>query len=1523
MNDVLDLSADVDENEPETAARAKAGAVGKYKTPLEMVKGALYGVVLNTHALFRLGVLGSLLNDAMFTKFGTTNIGGVINYDLSDYTKEYAINRIRDQMNINPGDGGKKPIIISFYDSLSNIADEIIDDMLDSLPKAVRDKKGMDFEAYLDAVSGLNVAPSVSAVLSPAIDTNKDVYFDFLKDFVKFKLYATKVPFNEGAGMSTLEFKFAIELDGTLYNEIVDADEFSPYLVYLWVNNSLMNTSRRGIQVIDPRKVAKHKDSILKLGPIRPKVNKEGFCIHGSGTPMYIPPDLDVIEKYMKIANSCIDEDGNFIRNDLVEKHNLGNALLYVDWVNDILAYTSPTGILNTFNLGNVAPLDKHNEWMFLNTPIYHPNLTRIMRVIQESLNALEDPAQAEKYVASTSAKKILQEKTPEQIYQEVVIRLASISSQDATLANLCGYQLEGKYEEFPDGIAHIRALGALIRHLGHVVSQDKTALKVPHSMANAGVLNRIIGFEYLLRAVDKYKAEDLVPLKEAYDKEHAKAKLDYTKREIDIPNIMVTDEPGRGLTGLLPHQGLLATSIMQTPMHSIKAVDTGGGKTILTLLASIFGIVNMKTIPMIMTKSRLIKGTVTEINSVCQGKMNAMPFTPLILRRMGRRAGIKTFAKFLEWYKALPPNTVLVSSYTAMASRRKIYEDLSVINGFGDAPVYTTQFLLIVKLLGIRIIEGDESTMIKNPDSARSRNSYAVFSHADARSIASGTLVSNTINDLVGQTRAISPYIFGDNVEAFANTYKVSLGIINDESAGIIKGRLRSTTAYYEAQKESWSYMLPVKEDEIRFARMTELQSEFYDILMNEALLMMLEAEKKKDKKDKNADADDDEDEEDDDDEDDDDDPEAEDNAFIAKAKVYLQNVEAFLVAPDSNEQYVRWEKRPNGEDLVSPKVRLADKLITEHLAKHAGNLKQNKIMIFGWNKVASEHFMRHSQYAKQTLHYTAGNEEVVRNFANNENVVLMCADETSLREGENLQMTSLILRQQSVWAPGDHEQAVARMYRPDPRGRYNRESVQHIWLMNEKSNGGLTLDGSKMARLTSKFVSNARFRYEGRPEWRRVSAEFDDLKMIKMNLQLIFYTPKEDMIPYWGSWKTFTEWETQLNTASKISAARDLEAKTGETLLDANGKIIDINQFIRLAMYKVTSTKDIPGSKRVFMPLIPNAIPPDPDNWGFKVMGQQEVPVGTVVYTEFGPGIIVGVTARGAKVQLADGAKIGFKKGDILLVNPKRYKEFAEIVKNPSRWRDESFTPFGKGKTAKAAPVADEEEVIDSLEEDDITEDDEDSDELDVITGMINGWPALLIMNDMPRLKQIKGWNRVDPFISVGFRNWTVAEKFLDQLDGKMAIPDKVHTRLMEEMKMIREGKAMRLGTQIDMGSFRDFFRMQHKKLGKDKNNRYILHPYWIASETDIKLAFDINSHEQTFVSWLVRQGSLQPALTVKKNETFWINTFTSIREATDDMENLRQLGDIDEAGLKSDLAELKKDIQLLKRPRSKPRL
>lgn len=1503
----------------EVAAPRKLRGDKQYGSPLAFVREGFHSIVMNAHPLFRLLIMGALLNNKTFETFESTNIAGVMGYDFSGFTANVTAARIREIMEVSPGNGNSKPIRVSFTEQLTNLPDELVNKFFDTLTK--EQTKGLPLSKMFDVIEGIGISPSVQSALAPSFETFKERFLDQLDDFVDFTMAFKRESFNEATKTSNINFVFHIDIDGSAYPELVQSDDFSPYLVYLWVNNSL-KSNRVVDKIFDPRLVSVHQRAILKFGDIRPKVNKDGFAIWGNGAPIYIPPQLDLTEQFVKKADTCVDENGNFQRSMIAEEYQLANKIIYVDWVNDVMAYTTATGILETINLGNVAPLDPASEYSFLSTPVKSQEIVDIMKALTNSLAEMDDAEEAVKYTTNEEVKKLLRDVPPVKLYTDIVSpSVAGVT--DVTLMHLAGGQLSD-LEDYPHVANVCRAIKCLFIHLNRKRAKDPTALKIPSNFQSQGILYRLIGLEYVLQAMEKYDDKKIETIRKEWAIDRENSKVDRTQHSFDIPNIKV----GKGgLTGLLPHQGRILTSGIKTPRQMILPVQTGGGKTILTTIIAIFGAKNLKSIPMILTKGNLIKGTITEINGISGGKINAIPLTPVVLRRMARRGGIKTFKQFLAWYKSLPPNTIFVSSYTAFASRKRIYEDLSTVPGFGDNHVFTTQFLMIIKILGIRMIIGDESHMIKNPASARSRNSYAIFSHADSRGIASGTIVSNTVNDLVGQTRAISPAIFGDDPERFADMYGVTKGIIkSDKDATVIKDRLRATTAYHEATREDWSYMLPIKFDEILFARMTEKQTEFYNILMQEAYLMLAAADKSK-KKVKAEDDEEEDDEEEDDEDEDDEEGDAEENALIAKAKVHLQKVEAFLVAPDENEQYMAWEKKPDGADLVSPKVRLAEEILDAHFALNKNDLKNNKVIVFGWNKVASKHFVRHSKYGSKFLHYTAGDEEVVRQYEKDDTVVGMVADENSLREGFNLQMTSLILRQQSVWSPGDHEQAVARMYRPDPRGKYNRETVRHVWLMNETYNGDVTLDGVKMARLASKFVSNARLTYEGRHEWKRVSHEFDELKMLKMNLAVIFDTRKDDLLSYFGAWKTFVDWENDINVAAKRRLAQQLEAQYNVTLINDKQQIIDINQFVELAMSEITSTSDIPGSRRVFTPLVPNAIPADPKGWGFAVMGSQDVPVGTVVYTEYGPAVITAVLTRGVKCRIFDGRIIGFKRGDILLVSPNKYKQFSAIVKDPTKWREEAFHPMGvkNVKRAKEEELEDDEEVIEGLEdEEDIEEDEDDLIDVDVMAGIVNGWPSLIIDEDIDELKGLDGWNRVDAFTSVGFRSWAAAEKFIEILDDKAYIPPKVHERLLEEMEQIREGKQMKLGKQINMGDFRNFFIAQRKKLGRSKDKRVVVNPYWIVNELDVKMAFDTDSHESAFISWLRKVKDKIPGVTkVNNNDPFWINIFNSTAEAIRDIENLKKIAEIDERSLKDDLADIKKDVMALRKPRSRPKM
>ena len=1517
----------VENTEEQNAGLEQAAAVrGKtsYATPLEQIKQGFYFVVLHSHAAFRTAMVSSLLNEKALETLETSDVGEAMNFDLLAFSDAVVINKLREWLKFRPGNGTDKPFEIVFDEVFYNIDTEIVKKIISYMPKDAL--KGMPLDKFISAIEKFGVSNVISSQLESTLETLKEKYIDPLSDVVEFIIKVERLTYNDQTKTDSLIFNFSIRVDGSVYKELVQADKFEPYLLYLWLMNTLtVQGDRRGVKIVSPRFVASHNKAMQKFGLVRPKVNENGFAMHGSGVPMLIPPNLNLVDKFLDAANSSINDDGSF-DSEMLTQQGFRNVVIYTDWVNDIMAYISNTGRLETINLGQVHPLDKATEYMFLTTPIQSPAMRRFINTLSSSINAL-DANNAVKYTDNLEAKQVLQTTPPDKIFMDVVLRTAGENDQDVRLMHLAGYAIDRDFGDDPRRAANIRALRALFRLLYETAKTDADAIVIADSYKSLGLLFRLIGTEYLIQTFAKSTEDRVAKLKESFDAERKKADIDFNKRSFDIPNIVL----GKGFQGLLPHQGRILSSTEKTPSTMMLPVQTGGGKTILSAATAIKAIENLNTIPMITTKGNLVRGTITELNAITEGKINAIPLRPATIRQLRRQTDIKTFARFLEWYKALPPNTILVNAYTDFASRRKLFDDLDTVDGFGDAPVHTTQYLLIIKLLGIRVFIGDESHMIKNPESARSRNSYTAFSQGDVRALMSGTMVSNTVIDLVGQARAASPYIFGDDANQFAENYGVSTGLITDEDASIIKTRLRSTTAYHEATREDWSFMLPQRADDILFAQLTPKQQEFYDVLMQEAYLIMLEEEKNKKKKKKASDdsESDDDDEDEDEEEDDEDESDDEDGALIAKAKTHLQKVESFLVAPDMNEQYMtfrgvpgksNYTSSPDGEDLVSPKVRLADKLIEEHYNKNKNDLAQNKIIVFGWNRAASQHFMKYSRFASKALHYTAGDLEVARRFENDPSAWLMVADEGSVREGFNWQMTSLILRQQSVWAPGDHEQTLARMYRPDPRGKYNRERVRHLWLMVQLSNGQPSLDGVKMARLVSKTISNARLTYEGRIEWRRVSATFDDMKLLKMNLDLIFNAKREDIEPYFGNWEEFIRWENENNRDAKRRLAAKLEAQTGETLVDSKGNILDINKFIKAAMYEVTSSKDLKGSKRVWVPWTAGAIPADPMNWGFKVMGNQNVPVGTAVYTQFGPGIIEGILTKGVKVRLYDGRVIGMKKNVIMLVNESRYPDLVKIVKDPTKWREHAVDVWGvKGNAKRPENPVEEEEVIQNLDDE---AEQTDLLDFDIVATIINGWPALLVQDDIPQLKTVSDWYRVDPFLTVSFRTWAHLDKFIDLLDSKVFIPADVIDQIDTEIEMFKTGKALTLTKQIPQASVRQFFREQHKKNGKTKDGKSIVKPYLFAIEREIKLAFDIDSHDPRVINWLMRAKEKVPGVkSVKKNGAVWINTFNKASEAFDDVKALQSLTKVDLKKLRADLVDVRDEIADLKKSRSKP--
>jgi hypothetical protein len=192
---------------------------------------------------------------------------------------------------------------------------------------------------------------------------------------------------------------------------------------------------------------------------------------------------------------------------------------------------------------------------------------------------------------------------------------------------------------------------------------------------------------------------------------------------------------------------------------------------------------------------------------------------------------------------------------------------------------------------------------------------------------------------------------------------------------------------------------------------------------------------------------------------------------------------------------------------------------------------------------------------------------------------------------------------------------------------------------------------------------------------------------------------------------------------------------------------------------------------------------------------------------------------------------------------------------------------------------------------------------------------------MDDVPDLESID-WKYVDPYLSVRFTNWAGVEHLLDELGRKTSIPSKVFNALQDEIEELKTGKAIRLTKRIDPASMRSFFMEQHKKFGKDKAGKYICKPYFLVIEDDIRLAFDIDSHDMKVISWIQRNAmKVGGVRQVAKKDGFYMKVFNSVVEARKHLTELVGVINFDQADLKRELNEIAEELRALQTPRRRP--
>lgn len=1319
------------------------------------------------------------------------------------------------------------------------------------------------------------------------------------------------------------------------------------YLVFAWMNDARDRALKGGRKVatnlrpaVDLRITAQKLKGVgAKYGVAKPRLNKYGFCINRAGVPMWVPAVEDTASFMRDHSNFSVDEDGYLNYEEV--SYKWASKIVLTDWFNDVIVYTTTTGTLDVYSLLGYVPLDKSSEYVMLNTPIIDQRYKQM--IFNDLFSVVRDLVNAE------DATKEL----PVEFQTATSYNAGKVTKGFGSLLAEAVRPLSKTLDPLDTDYRHDSLYQPLIKHLFgleleelavqdrgqfvHIAAYLRAASRKRKDITIA-IMNRLAGIEYFLKMSRVYHAEGYwTDVTKEYKEEAEKRKQQPLLSDIDIPNLDAGWD--KNLKAWQPHQIRNFSNAASGANGALVTISTGGGKTLYQLVDILMGLTkNPQWRPLVVTKVRLVKNFISEVNWATKGQVNVVSLRISQLRYLATQLRITSAEGLIKWVRQFPVNTIFICSYQDFSSASALYEDLDIPDRVLLRDVALPQFLHLLRIIGFDMLRLDESHSIKNMNSRRSRYAFSALAAAQNKALLSGTTVNNTAVDLVGQSYGINPAIFGSDVEKFKDIYNLPSGLIKtDEASQAINTRMRRFMQVTTATEEDWAFLLPDLHDRTLAPSMTPLQEEFYQILMERAELELRAAMEQggvgSDEDDEEADS---------------------DESFIMQADAKLVHVEQFLVAPDENKEFVTWKKGPKGDDLISPAVKAIDEQLAVIFQNRGADHSNNKAAVFGINKVASKHFMRYTKFKDVCMHYTAGDEEVIRQWKANPDKYILVADSTSLREGENMQMLSNIFDMQATWTPGDFKQLLARMYRPDPKGVYAKDDVTHWWIVPNHKQNRPSLATVKLARMISKSISLARFRYEGDPRWREISWEFEGLDLLTMNLDTVFKSNHNDLAPYFNAWSKFIKWERELNQKARVKVAEKVEAETGLRLVDDKGRVTDRALFLKSVMKEARSTKQLPGSKKVFVPWEKGATPADMHDMALTILGTDEIERGAYVLTEYGPGIVHNVGDTQLVVELYGRRMRKLYRDRIAIPNGSGANKLNAIIRNPSAWaaetyndvtaaftllgKDESLAPKG-GKmpisvpTPKAttpslnAPVPAQPISIKALKKP-IVETPEEEQEAteafeDIHVFLLNGMPAL-VLQDAPSGVENLGWVPLPNYMAISFDTWATADKFIDLLIAKFAITQSKLDTVMEELEEFKQGKQMRLTKRVTDSQARNFFTSTHRKLSPSNDGRERVDPYWIAIENRVYLAFSKASHNPKVFNWLRAVKTKQPRMVKELKDVtsnLHVNIFNTLAEAIADLTELGKAFDIPEATVRRELREMKDQVDELRARKAKP--
>lgn len=895
--------------------------------------------------------------------------------------------------------------------------------------------------------------------------------------------------------------------------------DFVPFLFYQYTNwHRIAYAGKRtrggGLSIRPPARISslsnilKQIEDENKAGRIvKPRLNEDGFAILGTGEPaelgdiVWVDKGTNRISEYMEQIRSSYNVQDKKI--DLSKLKIKGTSIFY-DPNNEKAIYVREAGSdksasdvsgIQTLDLTGSVALDDITIAKRLNERLYDS------KDLLKDFGVLCYKALSGEFEGFTVTKPLNKQTLisygfsdydsgkGRDIVTEMFQTIAESPDINVTWAHVGGDRKlviknydNDVTEGTPEAARYIRM--AQLRAFCRLLTDLSGDLLRQFDKINVAYSTKVHRWRFLLTLITKYAKGDAdyqTKLQTAIAKNTAKTftpdQVLNIKGKINLPNLP-------GIKSLMPHQSETQQDLAERPPFAFIELTTGGGKTPMGLIdaLNLMQVGEVKR-PLVAVPSHLVKNWVSEIRKFSQGEVNVFIITIQTVRRLMQvyRGNSNPAAKpDYELIKKIilgcPPNTIFLTNFRFLSiDKEDIVYANSIVTRF-----YSAEF---VREMGFDLVTYDESHGLKTLGSNQTLGTSIVASVAKYKRLMSGTLINNTLLDLVGQSALGNPSALGSK-RKFESRYGASYSGDDDEdftgewrpdAASMIIEDMRPFVKRIIHKRDRIAFMLPQAVENFHQVSFTPLQKEFYDAMVARSFEELREKNPKLFAKMIDAN-------------------EADDAAISSGLSTAFQEIERFNCAPDTFPDFLNLEGITE-KDKISPKVSKIVELLDQHFqgtidnqGEYVESPNQYKVIIFGNRRASSAHVFKWlpEKYKKIAVHYTAENKQASEIFERNARIRIMVADGASITSGLNLQFAARMIRLETVWAPGDLEQAFARIWRPDFATAIGegRLKVFLDWLITSES-----LDVAKTGRIVSKLIEKQKYDRQEDPSFVRLN--------------------------------------------------------------------------------------------------------------------------------------------------------------------------------------------------------------------------------------------------------------------------------------------------------------------------------------------------------------------------------------------------------------------------------------------------